>query len=151
MKYFTLLFAFLISCEIETDNITVQTNTNGGGNPTPVPLDTSSTGDFRTGNFVGKTGHSASGTVTVTQTESGLSISFHSNFSVQSGPDLVVTLASNSGTYSPTDKELGRLSSFSGAQTYTISGVTLSEYNYVHVWCKSFNPVFGSAQLGSVQ
>lgn len=81
-------------------------------------------------------------------------VRFTSDFATDSGPQLEVWLVSASD---PTDNQsvldaqhvsLGPLQSTTGAQTYTVpSGVVLSDYQSVTVWCVHFKVNFTTAPL----
>ncbi len=79
------------------------------------------------------------------------------DFRVDSGPDLFVVLSAvgdltlDFQTFSRQAKDaplltLGPLTSFSGAQTYSIpAGTDLSPYKSVVIWCQSFSVEFAAA------
>jgi hypothetical protein len=92
-------------------------------------------------------GTSHKGTITLTEVTGGLTLSFGSDFQTVSGPDLVVTLSASASTYQSSDKVIASLKSISGSQMYAVTGVDLSDYQYVQVWCRQANSVFCSAKL----
>jgi len=111
------------------------------------PLPTTSLTTISQGTFTGSGGHSARGTATVYQTETGGYIVRFEDFAMTNGPDLNVYLAK---TANPSQGyvDLGNLKFSSGPQNYDIpSNINLEEYQYVMVWCVSFSVLFGSAQL----
>ena len=107
-----------------------------------------STSGVQTGTFVGKTGHSVSGTVELKRSGTTYILTFNDDFSTQNGPELYVTLASRESVYTSSDYTVAAIAgNTTGKRSYTISGVDISNYSYVHIWCKPFNVVFGSAKL----
>ena len=106
---------------------------------------TQNTTTSRTGSFVGRGSYRVSGDVTVsTQSDGTIKVELESNFSTSSGPGLYVYLSnSTSGGL-----DIGKLKSTSGSQTYLPpANVTLSDYDYVLIWCKPFGVTFGQAKL----
>jgi hypothetical protein len=92
--------------------------------------------------------HNASGKATVLYLEDGSSVLRLENFRVTNGPDLYVYLSTDKSASDYVD--LGRLKASSGNQNYELpSGVDLSKYDNVIIWCKSFSVYFGGAELGS--
>ncbi len=62
------------------------------------------------------------------------------------GPDLKVYLAKdiNAKDYI----RLGSLKSTTGKQSYAVPGTpTISDYNYVHIWCEAFSVDFARAEV----
>jgi Electron transfer DM13 len=90
-------------------------------------------------------GHTVSGTVSVyTQNTNGVILL--DPFMSQNGPDLKVYLSEdiNATKYI----SLGKLKSTNGKQSYQVpTGVDLSKYKYVHIWCEAFTVVFGRAEV----
>lgn len=102
----------------------------------------------RTGTFRGLNGYSTEGGATLEMDGEGrLRLVFGSDFRVSNGPGLYVYLT-NSATSISGARELERLQSTRGEQTYQIpSGVTLSDFNNVLIFCKPFGLPFGVAEL----
>ncbi|MGB0525087.1 MAG: hypothetical protein ACPGJS_19090 [Flammeovirgaceae bacterium] len=61
-------------------------------------------------------------------------------------PGLYVYLTNNPNT-SAGALEIGRVTVFSGAHSYTISGVNIEDYEYVLYYCKPFNVKVGDGKL----
>ena len=62
------------------------------------------------------------------------------------GPDLYIYLSTDRDTSDFVN--LGRLKANNGNQNYDIpSGIDLSKYDTVLIWCKAFSVLFGSAEL----
>lgn len=101
----------------------------------------------RTGTFQGVNSYSVNGDFTLSDTGSGLELSFSTNFSANNGPGLHVYL-SNQQTSVSGGVDLGELKQNSGSQTYPVpSTVAMDTYNYVIVYCKPFSVVFGFGVL----
>ena len=105
----------------------------------------------RSGSFTSAGNHDAVGTATVTRQPNGdLLISFDSSFDVTANPDLYVYLSTFAGVdLNNTDVsyQVAKLTSTSGAQSYTIQNVGLFEYAYVAVYCVPNVVLFGTAEL----
>jgi len=74
------------------------------------------------------------------------------DFEVSNGPDLRVLLSKNSGITNSSELgemiEIGKLKGNIGTQNYSISsGINLSEYKTVVIYCKPFRVVFNTAEL----
>ncbi len=93
----------------------------------------------------GTTGHPASGTVRIVNTENGDVVRYE-NFKTINGPDLYVYLANDLDA-----KEfvsLGELKATEGNINYSVpAGVDVSKYRYAMVWCKQFWVAFNYADL----
>jgi hypothetical protein len=104
----------------------------------------------RTGIFVMRpnSGHDVRGMATLTQQSNGsLVLTFGSNFASAGGPDVRVYL-SQTNSVGANSLNLGRLKSYTGAQSYTVpSGVQLNTYDWVVIHCVPFNITFGYARL----
>lgn len=101
----------------------------------------------RTGTFQGVNNYSVNGDFTLSDTGSGLELSFSSNFSANNGPGLHVYLSNQQNSVSG-GIDLGVLKQNSGSQTYPVpSSVTMDTYNHVIVYCKPFSVVFGFGVL----
>lgn len=104
----------------------------------------------RSGTFSGNMGYSVSGTATLEQNGSILKLTLGSDFLASNGPQLGVYLAKNAsgGLNSQNSLKLGNLQQNSGMQEYAVpAGVTLTDYDYVVVYCIPFNVRFGTAKL----
>jgi hypothetical protein len=107
-------------------------------------------GTSRSGTFARNpnTSYNVSGTATLEQQPNGsLVLKFGSDFSTSNGPGLEVFL-STTNTVGANSRNLGRIKSTSGAQSYAVpAGVSLTTYNWVIIHCVPFNVTFGYAQL----
>jgi hypothetical protein len=107
-------------------------------------------GTARSGTFTKRPGSSynVSGAATLEQQPNGsLVLKFGDNFSTSNGPGLEVFL-STTNAVGANSRNLGRLQSTSGAQSYNVpAGVTLTTYNWVIIHCVPFNVTFGYAEL----
>lgn len=89
--------------------------------------------------------HTASGTAAIYLLD-GKHTLLLDPFSSQNGPDLKVYLSKDVGASDYL--RLGALKSISGKQSYSIpSGITLTDYSYVHVWCEQFSVEFARAEM----
>jgi hypothetical protein len=96
--------------------------------------------------------YTGSGLATVYQQDGGDRTLEFTEFSVTSGPGLVVLLSNNPDVHLTRNigqhVELGDLQSFTGDQTYQIpAGLDLAEYSVAVIYCKPFNAVFATAAL----
>lgn len=100
-----------------------------------------------TGTFQSAGGYFAKGTVTAKELNGKLVIDLGSDFSasVARGTFIYLANSTSGGTVKSAGLELGQWSS--GAQTYQVSGVTLTQYKYVVVLCKPAGVTFGFAEL----
>jgi hypothetical protein len=90
-------------------------------------------------------GHIASGTASVFQENSKITLVLDP-YSSQNGPDLKIYLSkdANATEY----LRLGPLQSTSGRQSYKVPGTPdLTQYHYVQVWCEKYTVVFARAEL----
>lgn len=109
-------------------------------------------GISRTGTFSGNMGYSVSGTATLKQSGSSLTLELGADFQASSGPQLGVYLAkSASGSLNTQNSlKLSNLLGNSGLQSYDVpAGVDLNEYDYVVIYCIPFTVRFGTAQLNN--
>lgn len=107
-------------------------------------------GSTRSGSFAGNLGYSVSGTATLRQTGSTISLVLESNFATSNGPGLFVYLAKTAAgsLNSQNSISLGNLQSTSGIQTYAVpASVSLTDFDYVVIYCLPFTVRFGTAQL----
>lgn len=89
--------------------------------------------------------HTVSGTATI-YLQDGKHTLLLDPFSSQNGPDLKVYLSKDVGATNYL--RLGALQSTMGKQSYSIpSGISLSDYPYVHVWCEQFSVEFARAEM----
>ena len=90
--------------------------------------------------------HNAEGSARVLNLEDGSAVLRLEDFRVTNGPDLYVYLSTDRSAADFVD--LGRLKANAGNQNYELpSGIDLSKYDNVVVWCKAFSVYFGGAQL----
>ena len=100
--------------------------------------------------------HATSGTATVYQLADGTRVLRFTDFKTSNGPDVHVYLvaaddASDSESVTKAGfVDLGSIKGNIGDQNYTLSsGVDLSKYRAVSVWCKRFSVNFGAAALST--
>jgi Electron transfer DM13 len=135
MKYFIFitLIALLAACGAAPSNPTTQPQ------PGEVVLSTVT--------FQGTTKYQVTGTAKTLQLGAALSLRLENDFSVSQGPDLHVWLIKDEADTS-SHLELGKLTAFSGSQTFAIpAGTKLSDYKFVYIWCQSVSELFGKASL----
>jgi len=76
-----------------------------------------------------------------------LLLTFESNYVADTGlPGLYVYLSNNPNSITNA-YEIGVVTKFSGAHSYTISGVDLYDYSYVLYFCKPFNVRVGDGEI----
>jgi hypothetical protein len=99
-------------------------------------------------------GYNISGAGLIEDDQQSTILYFDNAFNTQSGPDLHVYLSINfesPTTPGNTNIDIGELTSNSGAQSYTVpSNVSLGDYNYVLIHCKSFNHWWGGGLFGEI-
>jgi hypothetical protein len=102
------------------------------------------------GNFVGSE-HSTTGRAEVFTQNGQNYLRLDKAFKSEAGPDLFVLLHRQ---YSPKSYQksdyvsLGRLTKLKGTQLYKIpTGVDITEFKSVAIWCKKFNATFGFAAI----
>jgi len=107
-------------------------------------------GRTRSGVFSGNpvNHYQVAGSVTLAQQPAGgLLLSLGSDFVSSAGPGLDVFLSHGSFVNSDS-RSLGRLQSFSGAQTYAVpSDIGIDSFDWVVIHCVPFNATFGYARL----
>lgn len=122
------------------------TATVDGIKSVPFVVTVSASSTSRSGTFRGNASYNAMGDVTF---EVG-KLSFGSNFRTSNGPGLRVYLAKNApGVLTSSNSvALGNLKMTSGAQTYDVpTNVSLTDFDFVVVYCQPFNVAFGFARL----
>ncbi len=102
---------------------------------------------IRRGNF---SGTGSRGTAKLKFENSTLKLQTSSDFGVSSGPpDLRIYLGNNSGNVNGA-VELASLNTRTGEQSWNIpTGVSISQFRYVIVWCKLLGGSYGVADLGN--
>lgn len=106
-----------------------------------------SNSNLRTGKISGKNNHVATGTVNLIQKGNALEIMFGTDFSSQSGPELIVYLSNEEKVVS-SSLYIAPLAQLSGEHSYTAPlGTNLKDFNYVIIHCKPFNVTFAAALL----
>lgn len=87
------------------------------------------------------------GTFTLNEENGALKLSFESDYRASSSlPGLYVYLTNNPNTINNAF-EIGKVPTFSGEHSYTISGPELDEYNYVLYFCKPFGVKVGDGEI----
>jgi len=99
----------------------------------------------RSFSIVGTSGHPASGTIRIINTDNQNYIRYE-NFKTINGPDIFVYLAKDLGAKEYIN--LGAVKATEGNVNYEIpNNVNVNEYRYVMVWCKAFGVLFNYADL----
>ena len=152
---FALLFSMglLASCTSTEDTIdpatattkpTTTTATPGSLTNTPAVSDPAGqTATGLQGTFVNGV-HAVSGTVKVVDTAGKRTLVF-SNFKSDSGPDLRIYLAENTGLRNFI--ELSRLENSGNFSVDLPAQADPAKQRYVLIWCKAFSVHFGNAEL----
>ncbi len=97
------------------------------------------------GAFRGKSGHAASGGVSIVKTETGVRVVLGRDFKFDGAPDPKLGFGKN-GYVKAT--QFSVLKSNSGEQTYEIpAGLDPADYNEVWVWCEQYSVPLGVANL----
>ncbi len=122
------------------------TATVDGIKSVPFVVTVSASSTSRSGTFRGNASYNVMGDATF---EVG-KVSFANNFRTSNGPGLRVYLAKNApGVLTSSNSvALGNLKMTSGAQTYDVpTNVSLTDFDFVVVYCQPFNVAFGFARL----
>lgn len=100
-----------------------------------------------TGTFIGASDHITTGAVEVIKNADGShTIVLGDDFSLDGAPDPRVGLGKDGFYNGNTDS--GVLSNLTGAQSFVVpSGVDVSEFNEVYIWCEKFSVPLGVAKL----
>ena len=99
----------------------------------------------RMGTFEGKSGHEASGGVTVERSGERWVMRFAEDFRLDRAPDPRIAFGNDGYDASTT---LGRLKSLKGAARYRLPGrIDPAQYNEVWLWCKKFEVPLAVAKL----
>lgn len=102
---------------------------------------------IRTGAFSGK---GSGGTAKLKIENNILKLETSSDFGASTSPPDLRMYLSNNSTNVDGGLELASLNQRSGAQKWNIpTGVQISQYRYVVIWCKQFAVYYGSADLGN--
>jgi len=102
------------------------------------------------GKFTGAEGHKAAGTYEIVTMEGRTELKLGKDFLVERGPDVYVVLSPSERVPAQGALYLGKLSRFSGEQSYAVpSGTDLSGYSHVVLWCRKYSVPMGTAALGS--
>ena len=101
------------------------------------------------GMFAGAKGHTAAGDVTIETVNGAQILTFTKDFALDKAPDAYVVL-SGSDMSDAKSLTLGKLKSFTGAQSYVIPvGTDLSAYKNVVLWCRKYAVTLAIAPLAS--
>jgi hypothetical protein len=120
-------------------------------NTTPVmpvvkntALDTTKAQLLKKGMFVGLDGPT-SGTAAI-YNQSGTIYVLLSPFQSHAGPDLKVYVSKDADANDYV--RLGDLQAVTGRQVYVVpGGITIADYNFVHIWCQKYSLDFARAQV----
>ncbi len=101
------------------------------------------------GMFVGAKGHHAAGDAAIETVDGIPVLTFSKHFALAKAPDAYVVL-SGSDMSDAKSLTLGKLKSFTGAQSYVIPvGTELSAYKNVVLWCRKYAVTLATAPLAS--
>ncbi len=97
------------------------------------------------GEFRGKSGHAASGGVSVVKTATGTAVVLAPDFKFDGAPDPKLGFGKNGYLKST---QFSALKSNSGEQTYNLpAGIDPADYTEVWVWCEQYSVPLGVATL----
>lgn len=100
----------------------------------------------RSGTFVGASGHTASGSVSIVQNGDSFSVVFADDYSLDSAPDPYVSFGSTDAFADGTDFAL--MSALNGGQSYDVpASIDPTQYEAVWVWCRQFGVPLAVAEL----
>lgn len=100
----------------------------------------------RSGGFIGKDGHSASGTASIYELDGKFYLRLEDDFATTNGPDLFLHLG-NDGKYD-SEARIAKLKGNIGGQNYEIpEGIDPADFSEVWIWCRTFSVAFGVAEL----
>lgn len=132
-----LIFAYCLFTACQVDENTPVTPVSDTFDPTTAVL-------IKQGTLMG-VGHTASGVASVYESNGKYTVYFNP-FSSQNGPDLKVYLSKDVDASEYI--RLGKLKSIMGMQSYEVpSGVSVKDYQYVHIWCEKYSVVFAVAEM----
>lgn len=95
--------------------------------------------------IIGTPGHAASGQVKILSDGTDSYIRYE-NFKTINGPDIYVYLAKDLDAQDFVN--IGKVKATEGNVNYKIpTGVTVSDYKYVMIWCKAFGVLFNYADI----
>jgi electron transfer DM13 len=101
------------------------------------------------GTFSGAEGHKAKGSYEVVTSNGKSQLKLGKDFSLERGPDVYVVLSPSERVPAQGALYLGRLTRFSGEQSFAVpDGTDLGDYSYVVLWCKKYSVPMGTAALG---
>ena len=100
-----------------------------------------------TGQIVTTTFYELTGSFELTETEKGLLLEIGNDYRASSSlPGLYVYLSNNRNSISNAF-EISKVTTFSGAHSYEIPDLSLTDYNFIVYYCKPFNVKVGEAVL----
>lgn len=103
--------------------------------------------EARTGTVNTTSSYALSGDFTLSEEGNGVKLEFASNYNASTAlPGLYVYLSNNPNSVANA-YEIGAVQVFSGAHSYTIPNVALSDYNYVVYFCKPFSVKVGHGEI----
>ncbi|MEL7119037.1 MAG: hypothetical protein AAFO07_06340 [Bacteroidota bacterium] len=127
---------------IENGLLTEKLNIVVSDTTTTVAEISERTGEIRTTTF-----YVLEGDFTITQEGDDLNIVFADNYEASSSlPGLYVYLSNNPNSVANA-LEIGAVSVFSGAHSYTVPDVDIKEYDYLYYYCKPFRVKVGDGQI----
>lgn len=96
--------------------------------------------------FVGLSGHAASGSVDVTPTDSGWEIRLGPDFRFDGAPDPRIGFGTNGRFAAGTDFEPLRANA--GEQVYSVpDSIDLDAYDEIYIWCREYAVPLARAEL----
>jgi len=106
----------------------------------------SADGVVASGTLAGRSGHTASGAVSLVKVGSRHEIRLGADFSLDRAPGPWIAFGNN-GRYDRATL-FSRLKTLKGAQTYKVPGrIDVSKYSEFYLWCRPFNVPLGVAKL----
>ncbi len=141
-----------IKASLNQDNITVEDRESlvvrGIGKEQPVEEENDD--NEKTGAIVTTSSYSLVGDFTLSQIENtnDLLLSIDSNYIASSSlPGLYVYLSNNPNSVGGDAYEIGKVTVFNGAHSYTIPDIGLKRYSHVLYWCKPFGVKIGEGEI----
>lgn len=101
----------------------------------------------RTGTIRTTSSYRLSGEFELSTTDTGVQLTVADDYVASSSlPGLYIYFANNPNSIAGA-LEIGRVTVFSGAHTYQVSDVALTDYDYVLYWCKPFGVKVGDGEI----
>lgn len=129
--------------------ITASVTGNNGtiSNEDQITIISSSSLIQKSGTLSGSYSLRGSFTLTEVENSSNLILNIANDYNLSNGvPGPYIYLSNNPNSISGA-LEIGRVTTFSGAHSYTINNTDINEYRYVLYWCKPFSVRIGSGEI----